>query len=133
MGEEFDAVGPAVADAYEVFPSSGGTEGRGTVAVFNDVVHVFVVAFHTEFYNEGDGVVDGGGYLLCGHGFDAFGGGNPEVGGEADAGSGEEVHVLRHVGVADFDGEVFSEEGTAGDAGLEGGIECVFNAEGAEV
>ena len=41
--EEFNAIGPPVAHAYEVFPSLGGAEGSHAIFILNEIGHALVV------------------------------------------------------------------------------------------
>ena len=48
LGEEFDTVSPAATHAYLLFPTLRVEEEGGTIFVFKQVVHIFVVSFDGE-------------------------------------------------------------------------------------
>jgi len=133
LDEEFDAVAATLAAVDEVLPVLTATEEGGAVLVLNEVVHVLVVGLDRELGNTGEGVVDTQSHLVGGHGIHTVGHRHPEVGGQGDAGGGEEVHILRHAGIACFDRKVGRDEHTSGEAWLDGTIGGVMNAEGTEV
>ena len=133
LGEELDAVGPATAHADFVFPALGAAPEGGSVFVFEQVVHAFVVALDGEVERVEEVVEEAGGHLVGVHGSDVGSDGYPEVGGQGDGGGAEEVEVLGHVGVAHFGREVVVDEVAATETGLEGGVELALDSEASEV
>ena len=51
LSKELDAVRPSTAHAHLVFPALRATPERGTVLIFEQVVHIFVIALDREVYN----------------------------------------------------------------------------------
>ena len=51
LSKELDAVRPSTAHAHLVFPALRATPERSTVLVFEQVVHIFVIAFDGEVDN----------------------------------------------------------------------------------
>ena len=133
LGEELDAIGPATAHADFVFPALRAAPEGGSVFVFEQVVHAFVVALDGEVERVEEVVEEAGGHLVGVHGRDVGGDGDPEVGGQGDGGGAEEVEVLGHVGVAHFGREAVVDEVAAAEAGLEGGVELALDSEAGEV
>lgn len=133
LGEELDAVGPATAHADFVFPALRAAPEGGSVFVFEQVVHAFVVALDGEIERIEEVVEEAGGHLVGVHGSDVGSDGYPEVGGQGDGGGAEEVEVLGHVGVAHFGREAVVDEVAAAEAGLEGGVELALDSESGEV
>ena len=133
LDEELDTVAPPTPHADFVLPADGAAPEGGAVAVFHEVVHIFVVALDREVGDAAPAVHRARRHLMGLHGFDPRGHGHPEVGGKADGGVGEQVHILRHPRVAHLEREVGRDEETSAQSRLDGGVELMLHIEAAEV
>ena len=133
LRQHLDTVAPSTARHDEILPVLAAAEEGGAVLVLDEVIHIFVVGLDAEVGDAADAVEDAAGHLVALHRLHPVGHRHPQVGGQRDAGGGEQVHILAHPGIAHLERQVGREHHATRHTGLQRGIEGALHTEGAEV
>ena len=117
--QEFCAIGPTATDRYLFLPVLEAEQEGGPVFVFDQVLHVLVVAFQGELpaFAQIVGIADSRlpGFLRP----NVLRHWHPEVGGQANRLVRQQVHVLHHLDIAPFERALFTQQVPGRKAGLQ--------------